>query len=62
MTKERELFEKEYPAKEVATNPFTASEAVGYLKHLRKTNPEQAEWIDKRISVILTVSTMLSLK
>lgn len=36
MTSERELFEKEYPAKEVANNPFIASEAVGYLKHWEK--------------------------
>lgn len=47
--------------KEVATNPFIACEAIGYLKHLKLSNPEQAEWIDKRTSVILTVSTMLLL-
>ena len=35
MTKERELFEKTYPAKEVADNPYLAVEAFGYLKHLK---------------------------
>ena len=61
MTKERELFEKEYPAKEVVNNPFTACEAIGYLKCLKVSSPEQVEWIDKRISTILTVSTMMML-
>lgn len=61
MSKEKEMFEKEYPAKEVATNPFTACEAIGYLKCLKVSSPEQAEWIDKRISVLLTLSTMLLL-
>lgn len=64
MTKEREIFEKKYPAKKMVTNPFTACEAIGYLKHLKVSNPEQAEWIDKIISTLLTLITisMLALK
>lgn len=58
MTKERKIFEKIYPAKEVAENPFIAVEAVGYLKHLEVTNPEQSEWIDKTIIALLTGSTV----
>lgn len=55
MTKEKELFEKEYPVKKVATSPFTTVEALGYLKHLKVTNPEQSEWIDNTIMVLLAV-------
>lgn len=53
MTKEKELFEKEYPVKKLVASPYTAVEAVGYLKHLRVTNPEQSEWIDNAIMTIL---------
>lgn len=59
MTKEREIFEREYSAKEMVTNPFIACEAIGYLKHLKVSNPEQAEWIDKRISTLLALTTMI---
>lgn len=53
MTKERRIFQETYPAKEVVENPFIALEAVGYLKHLKTTNPEQTEWIDKTIKRLL---------
>ena len=53
MTKEKELFQKLYPAKEVYNNPFKAVEAVGYLKHLKIINPEQAIWIDPLILALL---------
>ena len=56
MTKEKELFEKTYPAKEVAESVVTAVEAVGYLKHLRLTNPEQTYWIDPIIFTLLISS------
>lgn len=58
MTKERKIFQETYPAKEVAENPFIAVEAVGYLKHLKVTNPEQAEWIYKTIKVLLVGGTV----
>jgi hypothetical protein len=58
MTKERKIFQEKYPAKEVAENPFIAVEAVGYLKHLEVTKPEQSEWIDKTIIELLTVSSI----
>ena len=53
MTKERKLFEKTYPAKEVANSTLAAAEAVGYLKHLRLTNPEQDYWIIPLIVTLL---------
>lgn len=53
MTKERELFEKTYPVKEILNNPFVTLEAVGYLKHLKITNPEQAAWIDRLTLLLL---------
>lgn len=53
MTKEKELFVKEYPPKKLATNPFNIVEAIGYLKHLKLTSPEQSEWIDNAIRVLL---------
>ena len=56
MTKERELFEKTYPAKEVANNVYTAVEAMGYLKHLRLTNPEQDYWINPLIVALALIS------
>ena len=55
MTKEKELFEKEYPVKKVTTNPFNTVEAVGYLKHLKVTNPEQSEWIDSTTMTLVQV-------
>lgn len=58
MTKERELFEKIYPAKEVADNPYLAVEAFGYLKHLKISNPEQANWIDMASTSLLMISTI----
>lgn len=58
MTKERKIFEETYPAGEVAESPFIAIEAVGYLKHLKVTNPEQTEWIDKIITLLLITSTI----
>lgn len=60
MTKERKIFEETYPAKKVTDNPFFAIEAVGYLKHLKVTNPEQAIWIDKAIR-LLTMSGTVTL-
>lgn len=61
MTKERKIFEETYPAKEVAENPFIAVEAVGYLKHLEVTIPDQSEWFDKTIIALLTGSTVVLL-
>ena len=52
-TKERRIFEETYPVKKVGENPFIAIEAVGYLRHLKVTNPEQTEWIDTFISALL---------
>lgn len=52
MTKERELFEKTYPAKELANSVYITVEAMGYLKHLRLTNPEQDYWIKPLIAVL----------
>ena len=54
MTKEKELYEKLYPPKKVVDNPFVTAEAVGYLKHLKITNPEQVAWIDPLILMLLT--------
>lgn len=59
MTKERELFEKTYPAEKVADSPFLAIEAFGYLKHLKLCNPEQSTWID-RVSKTLLMSSAIS--
>lgn len=53
MSHEKELFEKKYPAKEVYNNPFITAEAVGYLKCLKITNPEQVAWIDPLILSLL---------
>mgnify|MGYP006927612714 CR=1 FL=1 len=53
MTKEKELFQKLYPAKEVADMPLLAAEAIGYLKHLKSTNPTQSYWIDETILMLL---------
>lgn len=58
MTKERKIFEETYPAKEVTENPFIAVEAVGYLKHLKVTNPEQTVWIDKTITLLTLAGTV----
>lgn len=58
MTKERKIFEETYPAKKLLKNPFIAVEAVGYLKHLEVTNPEQSEWIDKTMITLLTASVL----
>ena len=52
---------KTYPAKEVANNPLTAVEAVGYLKHLRLTNPEEEYWIKPLIGVLLISSVEMFL-
>lgn len=57
-TKERRIFEETYPAKKIGENPIIAIEAVGYLKHLKVTNPEQAVWIDTFISALLLGSTL----
>lgn len=58
MTKERKIFEETYPAKEVTENPFIAIEAVGYLKHLKVTNPEQSLWIDRTIRLLKITGTV----
>ena len=60
MTEEKELFQKLYPAKEVANCPLLAAEGVGYLKHLKFTNPEQSYWIDATILTLL-LSTYASI-
>lgn len=57
MTKERRIFEETYPVKKVAENPFIAVEAIGYLKHLKVTNPEQTVWIDKTITLLKLAGT-----
>lgn len=57
MTKERRIFQEMYPAKEVTENPFIAIEAVGYLKHLKVTNPKQTVWIDRTITLLTLVGT-----
>ena len=57
MTKERKIFEETYPAKEVIENPFIVAEAIGYLKHLKVTNPEQLSWIDKTITLLTIAGT-----
>lgn len=57
MTKERRIFEETYPVKKVTENPFIAVEAIGYLKHLKVTNPEQTPWIDKTISLLELAGT-----
>ena len=57
MSKERRIFQEMYPASELAENPLFAVEAVGYLKHLKVTNPEQTEWIGKLISLLILTST-----
>lgn len=58
MTKERELYEKTYPAKEVNDNPYLAIEAFGYLKHLKISNPEQSNWIDVVSVTLLMTATI----
>ena len=63
MTKERRIFEETYPVKKVTENPFIAVEAIGYLKHLKVTNPEQTVWIDKVITLLeLAVTATLFTK
>ena len=61
MTKERKLFEKSYPAKEVANSPFISVEALGYLRHLRLTNPEQNYWITPLMATLLISSVEMVL-
>lgn len=58
MTKERKIFEETYPSKEVTENPFIAIEAIGYLKHLKVTNPEQSIWIDRTIRLLKISGTV----
>ena len=57
-TKERRIFEETYPVKKLGENLVIAIEAVGYLKHLKVTNPEQSQWIDAFISALLLFSRL----
>ena len=57
----KEIFKEKYPAKELAQNPMTCAEAIGYLKALIEYFPSEKNWADSYITTIMAVLLFHSL-
>ena len=49
----QEIFEQKYPAKELADSPMLCAEAIGYLKVLTFYFPQEKEWAETSISLLI---------
>ena len=51
----KEIFEQKYLGKELAQNPMTCAEAIGYLKALIEYFPSERNWAESYITTLMAV-------
>lgn len=49
----QEIFEQKYPAEKLARNSLLCAEAIGYLKALTFYFPQEKEWAETSISLLI---------
>ena len=51
----QEIFEQKYPAEKLVRNTLLCAEAIGYLKALMFYFPQEKEWAEISMSMILLI-------
>lgn len=57
----KEIFEEKYTSEDLAQNPMTCVEAVGYLKALIEYFPSEQNWAEPKMISIMAVLLFHSL-
>lgn len=51
----QEIFEQKYPAEKLAHSPMLCAEAIGYLKALMFYFPQEKEWAEMSMSMLILI-------